>query len=65
MDPDPVLFPHISLRAMDAVWQAFQNTVGGDATLSRAEMEGSIHLGVQFWDICFLQKKTKREHVTL
>jgi hypothetical protein len=27
--------------AMDAVWQAFQNTVGGDATLSRAEMEGA------------------------
>jgi len=26
---------------MDAVWQAFQNTVGGDATLSRAEMEGA------------------------
>lgn len=32
---------------MDAVWQAFQNTVGGDATLSRAEMEGTlIRLGV-------------------
>jgi hypothetical protein len=33
------------------VWQAFQNTVGGDATLSRAEMEGA---SPWFWDVIYI-----------